>query len=186
MIAPHRAGHGRLRVAGTALAATLIGASGLTAATAGVEVKAAFLYNFAKFTEWPAETLPPGKALTLCVVGDSGVADALEQIISGHAIDGRELTVRIVRMDAPVAGCHLLYVSAGELSRGSVVLASLKQLPILTVSDAEGFADAWGIVQLFIENNRIRFVINPKAAERARLRLSSKLLSLARIVREQP
>ena len=66
------------------------------------------------------------------------------------------------------------------------MLASLKQLPILTVSDAEGFADAWGIVQLFIETNRIRFAINPKAAERARLRLSSKLLSLARIVREQP
>jgi hypothetical protein len=159
--------------------------SGLQAADVGA-LKAAFLYNFAKFAEWPDDVLPSGKRLALCVVGDANVADALEQTIKGRAIDTHELTVQIVKPDGPLAACHLLYVSAGELKHTSATLVVLRTQPVLTVSDADHFAENGGIAQLIVENDRMRFAVNPKAIERSRLRLSAKLLSLAQIIKDDP
>lgn len=147
-------------------------------------VKAAFLYNFAKFTEWPVAVLPPGRGLSLCVLDDRPVADALSQTIKGHAIEGHDLGVQALAANASPAGCHLLYISAGEAMRSPQLLASMRELPVLTVSDAAAFAESGGIIQLSVENDHMRFAINPAAADRAKVRLSAKLLSLARIVKE--
>jgi hypothetical protein len=143
-------------------------------------LKAAFLYNFAKFASWPAATLGPRQRLSLCVVGDDGVADALERTIRGYAIEDHELVVAIIAPEAPATGCHLLYVSASHLKRAEPMLAGLKEAPVLTVSDAEHFAESGGIAELIVQRNQIRFAINAEAAGRARIRLSSKLLRLSR------
>jgi hypothetical protein len=148
------------------------------------KVKAAFLYNFAKFAEWPAETLPPGTQLHLCVVGDDAVADALEQKIKGRAIEGHELSVRVVGNDALLKSCHLVYVDGRDARRSSQLLDALKGAPILSVGDGEKFAELGGVAQLVLEQDQMRFAVNVAAVERARIKLSSKLLSLASIVRE--
>ena len=157
-------------------------AAGQTAAAS--KVKAAFLYNFAKFAEWPADTLPPGERLQLCVVGDDAVADALEQTIKGRAIEGHELSVRVIAADSLVRSCHLLYVDGRDARRSSQLLEALKGAAVLSVGDGEKFAELGGVAQLVLEQDRMRFAVNVTAAERARLHLSSKLLSLASIVRE--
>jgi hypothetical protein len=169
-----------------ALLAAVYGTTSADAQTASVTaVKAAFLYNFAKFTEWPIDALSPGQRLSLCVVGDANVADALEQTIRGHVIDGHELTVQVVKADTPTAPtCRLLYLGAADLKRSSWLLAAFRTSPVLTVSDGDDFAKNGGIVQLISENDRIRFAINVTAAERAGLRLSSRLLGLATIVKD--
>ena len=148
-------------------------------------VRAAFLYNFAKFAEWPADALAPGQKLSLCVLGDNAVADALEQTIKGHTIENHELTVQVVRAGWPIPSCHLLYV--GELdAKGAIqLIEALKGAPVLTVSDCDKFAELGGVAQLILESGRMRFAINVAAAQRARLQLSSKLLSLAKIVKDE-
>jgi hypothetical protein len=156
------------------------------AQTAGVsKVKAAFLYNFAKFAEWPSETLPPGQPLNLCVVGDDAVADALEQTIKGRAIEGHEISVRVVGSDAVLKGCHLVYVDGRDARRSTQLLDALKGAPVLSVGDGDKFAEQGGVAQLVLEQDRMRFAVNVAAVERARLKLSSKLLSLASIVKDR-
>ena len=154
-------------------------------ATAPV-LKAAFLYNFAKFSEWPADALAPGQRLALCVVGDAAIADALGHTIEGHTIEGHELTVTVRTANESAAGCHLLYVSASQVKRSAGLLQSAKGASVFTVSDGNSFAESGGVAQLIVENDRMRFAINIAAAQRVRLTISSKLLSLARIVKDSP
>jgi hypothetical protein len=145
---------------------------------------AAFLFNFAKFTEWPRDALAPGQELMFCVVGDNAVREALERTVEGHAIDSHQLTVRIVKPDGSPSGCHLLYVAGSEGARAGLLLASAKGSAMLTVSDAEHFAQTGGIAQLVRERDRMRFTVNLGAARHARLTLSSRLLSLANVIQE--
>jgi hypothetical protein len=149
--------------------------------TSDVEVKAAFLYNFAKFAEWPA--LSPGSPLCLCVVGDDRIAAALSAVSSGQTIQGHAIEVR--RM--PVQGgqpCHMLFVSQSTVRDASRLLEVLKGQPVLTVSDADDFASSGGMIGFFIEKGRMRFAINVDAIQRSQLHLSSRLLSLAKVVRD--
>jgi hypothetical protein len=144
-------------------------------------LKAAFLYNFAKFAEWPAEaTAGP---LTICVLGDPAVADALDDTVKGRTIDGRAIAVSRVRAGG-LQTCRLLYVSGLDVKRTAAALDEVKGVSVLTVGDREGFAESGGIAGLFVENAKMRFAINVDAAQRARLRISSRLLSLARLVKE--
>ncbi len=152
-------------------------------ATAPV-LTAAFLYSFAKFTEWPADSLAPGQDLSLCVVGDRAVRDALIQTVEGHALDGHQLTVQLVDPGGQASSCHLLYVGASEMPRATSLLREARGAAVFTVSDAERFAESGGVAQLVRDKDRMRFTVNIAAAGRARLRLSSRLLSLAKIVEE--
>jgi hypothetical protein len=148
--------------------------------TSDTVVKAAFLYNFAKFAEWPVSTRP----LTMCIVGDTLVANWLVETVKDKRLDGRALEVRSIGGDAPMVGCDVLFIAAAETRRAAAVLQSLRTLPILTVSDFPGFARASGVIELVVEGDRIHFAINTDAANRAGVRLSSRLLGLARIVRD--
>lgn len=147
-------------------------------------LKAAFLYNFAKFSEWPADALAPGQRLAMCVVGDAAVADALGQTIKGHAIGDHELTVTVLKAEESASACHLLYVSASEIKRSAGLLLGVRGASVFTVSDAHKFAESGGVAQLIVENDRMRFAINIASAQRGRLTISSKLLSLATIVKD--
>ena len=159
-------------------------ASAQTATVTAAALRAAFLFNFAKFSEWPADALAPGQRLSMCVVGDAAVAYALGQTIKGHAIESHELTVTVLKVDESALGCHLLYVSASEITRSAVLLLGAKRAAVFTVSDAAGFAQSGGVAELIVENDRIRFAINVASAHRTRLSISSKLLSLATIVND--
>jgi hypothetical protein len=171
-------------VVAAAMALSLSADSYAQSATAAA-VTSAFLYNFAKFTEWPSDALAPGQRLALCVIGDNAVAGALEQTIKGHTIESHELTVELLKPDASVRACHLLYLSGLDEKRSLQLIGSLKTAPVLTASDADRFAELGGVAQLVLENGRMRFSINVTAAQRARLQLSSKLLSLAHIVKDE-
>ena len=149
---------------------------------AGPALKAAFLYNFAKFSEWPADALAPRQRLSLCVMGDNFVVFALADLIRGHVVDGHELTVEAVKPDGALRSCHLLYVSRLDEKRSVQLLDSLRSTSVFTVGDGDGFAQRGGIAQLLLDGERMRFAINVTSAERARLRLSSKLLSLAKMI----
>jgi hypothetical protein len=151
-------------------------------AVAESALKAAFLYNFVKFTEWPAGTMADGAPIVLCVT-DTVVADALEQTVQGHTVDGHPLAVARVKPDTTPRGCAVLYSSGDTDKRRSALLAGVRGQSVLSVSDAPEFIAEGGVAYFFIENSRMRFAINPDAAERAHLRLSSKLLSLAKLVK---
>lgn len=177
---------GWLGVASIALAATLIAAPGIAAdngtdATPDVAVKAAFLYNFAKFTEWPA--LPAGAPIVVCIAGDDGIAAALVETVRGQNISGHTLEVRRSQDNAAWRVCHLLFIADAETRRAAGGLGAIKTLPVLTVSDGKGFSQASGIIELFVEGGKMRFAINVDAAEGSGLHLSSRLLGLAKVIR---
>jgi hypothetical protein len=142
-------------------------------------LKAAYIYNFAKFTEWPG-TAPAAGPFVMCVLGDVAVGEALERAVVGRALAGRPIvTSRVIPSD-PKRACHLLYVSGLSVAQAGSVVADLHELPVLTISDIEGFTDVGGIAQLFFEHGQLRFRIQLDPAKRARLQISSRLLILAK------
>ena len=149
-------------------------------------LKAAFLYNFAKFTEWPPDVLPPGAPIQLCVAGEPNVTSALEEATKGREVEGHRIEVRNRDAKGPFNSCHVLYLEALDGKRAAELLERLKGTPVLSVSDFERFAQIGGGTQFFVEDGRMRFAVNLEATQRSKLRLSSKLLSLAKIVKDDP
>ena len=145
-------------------------------------VKAAYLYNFAKFVEWPPGAFSKNDApLVICIAGDNPFGDTLT-VISNKTVDNHPVEVRNTSVMASFDRCHIIFISRAEQGRFKTVLAKLARLPILTVSDISGFAQFGGMIELFEAEQRIRFNININAARQANLRLSSQLLKLATIV----
>lgn len=187
IISTRRGRSGRLVTASVVLVATLIAASGIAAGadmTSDVAVKAALLYNFAKFAEWPG--LTSGAPIAFCVVGDEGIATALAETVRGQNINGHTLEVARPRESATWRACHLLFIGESEARQPTAGLETLRTLPVLTVSDGKDFSQAAGIIELYIEGGRLRFAINLDAADQSGLRLSSRLLGLAKIIRNVP
>jgi len=144
-------------------------------------LKAAFIYNFAKFTEWPADALATGAPLVLCVVGDAAIGGALASAVKGQTLAGHSLDVSQAAPAAPLPkGCHIAYISGVTASRAAAVVAGLRDAPVLTISDVEGFTQLGGIAQFFFEHGQLRFDVHVASARRARLQISSRLLELAR------
>jgi hypothetical protein len=187
---PRRPKPGRSRWR-TALAVALLVLAGFRAEEARAaqsaerEIKAAFLYNFAKFVEWPPGAFPePASPVTLCVLGDDALGASLETVVKGETLNDRRLVVRRLRDPQEARDCHVLFVSPAE-RRISQVLVALRGAGVLTVGDGNDFLDQGGMIRLFLEQNRVRFDIDLDAAERSHLKLSSKLLRLARTVNPQ-
>jgi hypothetical protein len=147
-------------------------------------LKAAFLLNFVKFAQWPGDVLPSGAPLVLCVLGDDDVATALDAVTKEHPVDSHALVVKRVSADG-VRPCHLLYISGADAKESIALVRSLNSTPALTVSDISGFAQSGGIINFIVEDGRLRFVVNTDAADRARVRPSSRLLGLAKIVNDR-
>jgi hypothetical protein len=165
------------------LALAVAGPAGAQATNVAA-LKAAFVYNFVKLAVWPAEALAPGQPLALCTLGDTAVTHALKQAVGGRAVDGHSLVVHVVQADAPVRACHLLYVGTLDAKAATLLNESVKDASIFTVGDGDTFAEQGGVAQFMVENDRMRFAINVTAAARARLTLSSRLLSLATLIKE--
>jgi hypothetical protein len=147
------------------------------------QVKAAYLFNFLKFVEYPTESFAdPLAPIVIGVVGEDPFGNALPQVVTGKTVQGRDLVIRIYRAGEDLRGAHILFISASERKRLPMILSSLRGSSVLTVADTEGFLDAGGMIQFLSENDRVRFAINVDATSRARLKMSSKLLSLAKVV----
>jgi YfiR/HmsC-like len=120
----------------------------------------------------------------MCVVGDDAITAALVETARGQQIADHSLEIRQPSDSATWRACHLLFVADGQTGRAAGLLDGIKALPVLTVSDGKDFSKCGGIVELYVENGRMRFAINVDAADRSGLHLSSRLLELARIVRD--
>ncbi len=147
------------------------------------QVKAAYLFNFLKFVEYPSDSFAdPLAPIVIGVVGEDPFGSALPQVVTGKTVQGRDLVIRIYRAGEDLRGAHILFISASERKRLPMILSSLHGSSVLTVADMEGFLDAGGMIQFLSENDRVRFAINVDATSRAKLKMSSKLLSLAKVV----
>jgi hypothetical protein len=149
------------------------------------EVKAAFLYNFAKFVEWPDNAFSTADApFVLCIVGNDPFDGALERVISDRTAHGRKILVR--RMQEPAGGgCHLVFFAESENDRVARLVHTVQtaqSAPVLTVGETEAFEDSEGMIRLVVEEGGVRFDIDAASAERAGLKFSSQLLKLARRV----
>ena len=149
------------------------------------QVKAAFLYNFAKFVEWPSIAFPDsGSPFVFGIVGDDPFEGQLTTMLLEKSLSGRRFVVRRFRRDEDLRQCHVLFISSSEKKFLTLILGSVRGSSVLTVADTDGFARQGGIIGLVLEENRVRLEVNPQLAERSHLKISSKLLALARIVGE--
>ncbi len=155
-----------------------------TPASREYAIKAAFLFNFAQFVEWPTNVFAEADSpFVIGVLGANPFGKSLEEIVRGESIRGHPVQVRYLRADEPIADCTALFISQSENARLEAILQSLERKPVLTVSDVERFARRGGMIRFVNQQNKIRFTINPEAAKNAGLSLSSKLLRLGEIVR---
>lgn len=172
------------------LVAILIVAAGLVRPSAGsldglseYEVKAAFLFNFTRFVEWPPSAFATDK--TPIVIGlfhSDPFGAALRRVVEGQTVRGRAVEIRVVKSYDEVHSCHLVFVSAAEERRIPDLLRSGAAGRVLVVGETSGFAQAGGMMNFVMDGSRVRFEVNLRAAERAGLKLSSRLLSMARLV----
>jgi YfiR/HmsC-like len=150
-------------------------------------VKAAFLVNFAKFAEWPADSLQArAQVVSICVLGRDPFGEILEKAVAGRSAGGRPILVQRQRNVDDVRACHVLFIAGSESERLAHIFERLAGQPVLTVGEREGFARRGGVIGLVVEDNRARFEVNLHAAQRAGLLLSSKLLAVARVVDDPP
>jgi hypothetical protein len=147
------------------------------------QIKAAFLFNFARYVEWPEASFDgPSDALRICMLGGGQFAKVVSRIVSGKRVADRPVSVDPLTGLEGAAACHILYVEEAFAADASEIAASLGEESVFTVSDREGFAARGGIANFIWSENKIRFEINPGAAKQAGLKVSSRLLRLAKLV----
>ena len=144
------------------------------------QVKAAFLYHFAQFVEWPGNILNAKDiSLNLCIFDGDSHLQELRNSIEGKLIGSRVFHVRQISQAQEIQGCHILFLSRDEARRQSTTLRNLRGLPILTVGETASFLTDGGMIRFHLKDNKIRFDINLGAADLSHLKISSRLLLLA-------
>ena len=146
------------------------------------QVKAAYLYHFAKFVDWPSDSFKDDQSpVYLTILGVNPFGPALDSI-KDKTVKGRKLIIKQCPSIDLLGGCHILFISPSEKANLKQILNALKNSSVLTVSETERFTQQGGMINFITQDNRIQFEINPVAAQRSRLKISSQLLKLARIV----
>jgi hypothetical protein len=149
------------------------------------QLKAAFLFNFAKFVDWPRSSFAnPRSLFSICILGADPFGRAIDDTLRGQTIGGRSVSVERTHDASQLRHCQVAFISASEKDHLREILQSVRGANVLLVGETAGFASAGGAIQFEMRDDHIRFSINPEAAERAGLRVSSKLLSLATIVHD--
>lgn len=146
------------------------------------DVKAAFIYNFTKFVEWPDSALPPDAPLHLCMLGTDDIGARL-RLLHGREAQGHPLHVRTLDSIADHKGCHVIYMAKNAEAQLAQLLQQLESTPVLTVSDSKGFVRKGGMIELFVESSRVQFSINTLPAQATGLKISARMLQLARVAR---
>jgi hypothetical protein len=143
------------------------------------QVKAAYLFNFGKFVQWPIDRGPSGDLFELCVLGQDPFGPVLDATVAGESIGVRKIAVVRISKSSDTAPCNVLYVSGSEASRLGPILEAAHHSGMLTVSDISHFVDRGGIIGFVKQQDRIRFEVNRGAAADSHLTLSSELLKVA-------
>jgi hypothetical protein len=147
------------------------------------QVKAAFLYNFAKFVEWPPNSFSDASApLRICVFGQDPFGEELRDIAREKTVNGRKLEVNHVVDLRQARNCQILFIASSGGPSGEQLIAGLRGASVLTVADTKGFTERGGMINFVVENDRVQFEVNHKAAVQAGLKVSSRLLSVAKVV----
>jgi len=150
------------------------------------QIKAAFLYNFAQFVLWPETAFTnTDEPFRIGVLGDNPFGKALEEIVHGEKIQGRPIEIVESSSAEKMAGCQIVFVSKSQVPHFGDVSSKLDSKPVLTVSEDAGFIKRGGIINFYRDGTKVRFEINPDAADKKGLKLGSELLSLGRIVRPE-
>jgi YfiR/HmsC-like len=151
-------------------------------------IKAGFIYNFAKLVEWPTTAFSqPDSPIIIGILGDDPFGATLDRIVADKKINGRSFVVKRLKWTRELKDlrdCNILFVSSSEKEHMDSVVDAVKWLPVLTIGDVPGFARRGGIMNFTLEDNKIRFEVNVEAAKHADLTISSRLLTLARIVQQ--
>jgi hypothetical protein len=148
------------------------------------QVKAVFLFNFLQFVEWPVAATPDARLpLLIGILGTDPFGPFLDETVRGEHVGARSIQVRRYRQLTDLEACNILFISRSENEQVRAILSALKNRPVLTVSDSDGFANQGGMIQFVTDKNRIRLRINLEAAQAAKVTISSKLLRVAEIVR---
>jgi hypothetical protein len=148
-------------------------------------IKAAFLYNFTLYTEWPASAFEsPESPFVLAIAGPDPFGNELDAAVRGKTVKGRVIDVRRYPSADDVTQGHLLFISNEEMKSFGQILRRFRETPLLTVAEADNFTRSGGVIRLFVDQNKVVFEVNTDAAARSKVKLSSKLLSLARVVRD--
>lgn len=157
--------------------------SGTRGADLEYQVKAAYLLNFTRYVEWPARAFDsPGDPVTICVLGQDPFGSVLDATLLGRKAQGRPASVRRIRTTAETGGCHLVFVSRETWRSQPDLPRRLRSVGMLTVGESDEFAQMGGVIAFVIQNEAVRFVVNAEARDRAGLRISSRMLSLAAAV----
>jgi len=149
-------------------------------------IKAGFIYNFAKFVEWPSTSFPQSDApIVIGILGTDPFGSVLDRIVADKKIGSRGFVVRRYKWSKDLKDlreCQILFVSSSEKAHTDEVLEFVKWLPILTIGETPGFAERGGVIRFTVEDNRVRFEVSVDAAHNANLNISSRLLTLAKII----
>ena len=169
---------------GIALGAVL-GTSARAQVVDEYQLKAAFLYNFAKFVDWPPQAFKSATdPIAICIVGKNPFGRNLDQAVNGQVVQGKSFIVRQVADLQQMGTCQILFVASSERKRLAAILHEVKTAGVLTVGESDNFTAEGGIINFRIEDGNVRLQINAEAAAQQQLHISSKLLSLAEIVRK--
>jgi YfiR/HmsC-like len=151
------------------------------------QVKATYLYNFARFVQWPENSdAVKGDSFSICVLGRDPFGRTLDSILAGETLDGKPLAAKRISTPRDAGDCRILFISSTEQDHLKEILDALDESSILTVSDMPEFSRRGGMIQFVLEGDRVRFEINLTKAETAKLILSSELLKVATSVRRGP
>ncbi|PYX78527.1 MAG: DUF4154 domain-containing protein [Acidobacteria bacterium] len=165
-----------------------------TSASSEYLIKAGFIYNFANLVQWPAATFPqPDSPIVIAILGQDHFGTTLDRVLQGKKVNGRPFLIKrlksvpeLLKSVAELKEYQILFISSSEMPRLAEAIQIVKGIPVLTIGETPGFAKNGGMINLILEDNRVRFEVNVEAAKEADLNISSRLLALARIVPQAP
>jgi hypothetical protein len=161
-----------------------------TSGSAEYLIKAGFIYNFANLVQWPSSSFAqPDSPIVIVILGEDHFGTTLDRALDGKKVNARSFVIKrarsiseLQRTLGPQKDCQILYVSSSEMPHLNDAIQMLKGVPVLTIGETPGFARNGGIINLILEDNKVRFEVNVAAAKEADLNISSRLLALARII----
>ena len=153
-------------------------------------IKAGFIYNFSNLVQWPSSSFAsPDSPIVIVILGEDHFGNTLDHALEGKKVNARSFVIKraksiseLQRVLGPQKDCQILYVSSSEMPHLNDAIQMLKGVPVLTIGETPGFAQNGGIINLILEDNKVRFEVNVAAAKAADLNISSRLLALARII----
>ena len=148
------------------------------------QVKALFLLNFAKYVDWPSEAMPTANSpIIIGILGQDNFNESLTNSVDGKSINGHSIVIKHFSINEDMSGCAILFISSSNNSQLGDILKKTGAFPILTVGEDDSFLQKGGIIDFMLKDGKIHLAINLRAAKKVKLQISSKLLSVADVVK---